>query len=221
MRGTRNGTGLDLAAAVDGFPDSIRHWSGVVVPRDKTRLLLHFREPGTREYFNRLFQSGALELEPDPPEAPGKVVLHTATEAWVRSRSREPLEGVVLMAAGLRFGPDLGWVGAVFRAPGPPDAASSASDSLERLYVSFPHSLRVFPAPGFAGNPGLAELVAALERRSLAPVPGDTSMAAGLGLRWTGRREDNVYGLEDSLPAWEPEKIEDAALENAPMLFPG
>jgi subtilisin family serine protease len=103
------------------FPSAIRRDTETTVQLDDTRLLLAFKEPRRFEDLSRPLRDVGLVFEHDREDVDGTLtpdrVNHTDTRFWVSSADGRPIDEDRYRLVLDAFGPELDWVGPVYRMP--------------------------------------------------------------------------------------------------------
>src|SRR6266508_4110794 len=199
------------------FPRELRHDSGHMMTRDDTRLMLKFRQPLNAEEIPALLREAGLVLEDAYDKgqetrrfAPERV-NHNSLRLWVRPASGQPIDAAFLEAIARHFHGRLDLIEPVYRLG---NAAGRRA-----LLCPFSTILVVRPVPSHSETGGGLDTLA--ERYGLVEVR-ETNKYLG-SYRYFGvkdPRRRNAYELRAILLEKERALVQEALLENMPLLSP-
>ncbi len=199
------------------FPRELRHDSGHMMTRDDTRLMLKFRQPLNAEEIPALLREAGLVLEDAYDKgqetrrfAPERV-NHNSLRLWVRPASGQPIDAAFLEAIARHFHGRLDLIEPVYRLG---NAAGRRA-----LLCPFSTILVVRPVPSHSETGGGLDTLA--ERYGLVEVR-EKSKYLGSYRYFVVKdpRRRNAYELRAILLEKERELVQEALLENMPLLSP-
>jgi subtilisin family serine protease len=200
------------------YPNELRHGMGPMMRLEPTHLLLAFKEAHTREEIETALRRLGLDLETggDQHERGSsremQMVNHTDRRFWVRSAAGRPIDQELLDAVEKAFNAKLDWIGPVYRLPN--------VEGLGGLLCPLPNVLVIKPASQLDPNKE-QEFSARLGQWGLREEQEKSRYLGGYRYYVIGDpNKQTSYQLQDNLLAKEREFVQDARLENMPMLAP-
>lgn len=115
--------GASIAMILEAFPITVSHASGVELSRDRTRLLIAFIQPSTKDKVRVLLMSTGMVLEESDEKPigassrPKKKINHTNRRFWVRSSSGGHINSKNVTDLEKASQGTLKWISAVYRFP--------------------------------------------------------------------------------------------------------